>query len=78
MEIRIGSLSRDANEAHRRGVWSSTCFRAFTTAAIAFDRGAERITLVAEVEEALEIRKKQSGHRRHLDGRGGWPPPGRV
>ena len=33
-------------------------FRAFTTAAIAFDRGAERITLVAEVEEALEIRRQ--------------------
>ena len=57
MEIRIGSLSRDANEASGAALVIDV-FRAFTTAAIAFDRGAERITLVAEVEEALEIRSK--------------------
>ncbi len=56
MEIRIGSLSRDASEATGAALVIDV-FRAFTTAAIAFDRGAERITLVAEVEEALEIRK---------------------
>ena len=56
MEIRIGSLSRDANEATGAALVIDV-FRAFTTAAIAFDRGAERITLVAEVEEALEIRQ---------------------
>lgn len=56
MEIRIGSLSRDANEATGAALVIDV-FRAFTTAAIAFDRGAERITLVAEVEEALEIRR---------------------
>ena len=57
MEIRIGSLTRDANEA-RGAALVIDVFRAFTTAAIAFDRGAERITLVAEVEEALEIRRR--------------------
>ena len=56
MEIRIGSLSRDASEATGAALVIDV-FRAFTTAAIAFDRGAERITLVAEVEEALEIRR---------------------
>ena len=67
MEIRIGSLSRDANEATGAALVIDV-FRAFTTAAIAFDRGAQRITLVAEVEEALEIRTKQPGHCRHPDG----------
>lgn len=56
MEIRIGSLSRDASQATGAALVIDV-FRAFTTAAIAFDRGAERITLVAEVEEALEIRR---------------------
>ena len=56
MEICIGSLSRDASEATGAALVIDV-FRAFTTAAIAFDRGAERITLVAEVEEALEIRR---------------------
>ena len=56
MEICIGSLSRDANEATGAALVIDV-FRAFTTAAIAFDRGAQRITLVAEVEEALEIRR---------------------
>ena len=55
MQIHIGSLSRDAREA-RGAALVIDVFRAFTTAAIAFDRGAERITLVAEVEEALAIR----------------------
>lgn len=56
MEIRIGSLSRDASEATGAALVIDV-FRAFTTAAIAFYRGAQRITLVAEVEEALEIRR---------------------
>ena len=57
MEIRIGSLTRDADEA-RGAALVIDVFRAFTTAAIAFDRGAERITLVAEVDEALAIRER--------------------
>ncbi|MCY4416587.1 MAG: 2-phosphosulfolactate phosphatase [Chloroflexi bacterium] len=60
MEIRIGSLTRDANEALGAALVIDV-FRAFTTAAIAFNRGAERITLVAEVEEALEIRRQNPG-----------------
>ena len=54
MEIRLGSLVRDAREAEGTVVIIDV-FRAFTTAAIAFDRGADRIVLVAEVEEALEL-----------------------
>ena len=57
MEIRIGSLTRDAQEAQGAALVIDV-FRAFTTAAIAFDRGAERITLVAEVAEALAIRRR--------------------
>jgi len=33
-------------------------FRAFTTAAVAFSRGAEKVIMVAGVEEALELRRK--------------------
>ena len=36
-------------------------FRAFTTAAIAFSRGAEKIVLVAEVDEALDLRRSGIG-----------------
>jgi len=36
-------------------------FRAFTTAAIAFDHGATEITLVAEPEEALELHRRGVG-----------------
>ena len=56
MEIRIGSLTRDAQAAHGAALVIDV-FRAFTTAAIAFDRGAARITLVAAVDEALAIRR---------------------
>ncbi len=52
MEVRVGSLVRDAQEAEGTVIIIDV-FRAFTTAAIAFDRGASRITLVAEIEEAL-------------------------
>ena len=57
MEIRVGSLVRDAWEAEGTAIIIDV-FRAFTTAAIAFDRGADRITLVAEVEEALELQRR--------------------
>ena len=36
-------------------------FRAYTTAAVAFSRGAEKIILVAEVAEALELRDRGAG-----------------
>jgi 2-phosphosulfolactate phosphatase len=60
MEIRVGSLVRDAREATGAAIIIDV-FRAFTTAAIAFDHGAETITLVAEVEEALELRSRGIG-----------------
>ncbi len=60
MDIRLGSLVRDAEEAEGTVIIIDV-FRAFTTAAIAFDHGATRITLVAEVEEALELHRKGAG-----------------
>ena len=60
MEIRVGSLVRDAREATGAAIIIDV-FRAFTTAAIAFDHGAKDITLVAEVEEALALRERGIG-----------------
>ena len=60
MEVRLGSLVRDAEEAEGTVIIIDV-FRAFTTAAIAFDHGATRITLVAEVEEALELYRNGVG-----------------
>ena len=67
MEIRIGSLYRGAQEA-RGTVVIVDVFRAFTTAAVAFSKGAEKIVLVAEVDEALRIARAGSGGDMH--GRG--------
>ena len=60
MEIRMGSLVRDAAEAEGTVIIIDV-FRAFTTAAIALDRGARQIVLVAEVEEALELHRRGVG-----------------
>ena len=60
MEIRMGSLVRDAAEAEGTAIIIDV-FRAFTTAAIALDRGARQIVLVAEVEEALELHSQSVG-----------------
>ena len=60
MEIRLGSLVGDAREAEGTVIIIDV-FRAFTTAAIAFENGARQITLVAEVEEALELRRRGIG-----------------
>lgn len=60
MEIRMGSLLRDARKAQGTAIIIDV-FRAFTTAAVAFSRGAEKIVLVAEVEEALELRRRGVG-----------------
>ena len=60
MEIVLGSLDRDAREA-RGTVVIIDVFRAFTTAAIAFDQGAREIVLVAEVEEAVELHLRGIG-----------------
>ena len=60
MEIRMGSLVRDAREAEGTVIIIDV-FRAFTTAAIAFDHGATQITLVAEVEEARDLHSRSIG-----------------
>lgn len=60
MEIRLDSLVEGAKKAQGTAIIVDV-FRAFTTAAIAFDRGAESIILVAEVEEALELRHQHGG-----------------
>lgn len=60
MEVRLGSLLRDAQEAQGTAIIIDV-FRAFTTAAIAFDHGVERIILVAEVEEALALQRRGVG-----------------
>ena len=56
----MGSLVRDAREATGTAIIIDV-FRAFTTAAIAFDRGATQITLVAEAEDALELHRSGVG-----------------
>lgn len=68
----MGSLPRDASES--RGVTIVIdVFRAFTTAAIAFHRGASQITLVAEAEDALSLYK--SGYANLLMGEVGGAKP---
>ena len=54
MEIKLGSLKRDAEEAEGTASIIDVC-RAFTTAAIAFDHGAKEITLFAEPTDALAL-----------------------
>jgi 2-phosphosulfolactate phosphatase len=61
MEICLASLLRGAQEAEGTTIIIDV-FRAFTTAAVAFERGAEKIILVAEVAEALELRRRGVGH----------------
>jgi len=60
MEIKLGSLKRDAEEAQGTTIIIDV-FRAFTTAAIAFDHGAKEITLFAKPEDALALHKKGVG-----------------
>ena len=60
MEIRLTSLLQGAREATGTTIIIDV-FRAFTTAAVAFDRGATQIILVAEVEEALALRRQGVG-----------------
>ena len=60
MEIRLGSLVRDAREAAGTVIVIDV-FRAFTTAAIAFSNGASDITLVAEAEDALALHRSGVG-----------------
>ena len=60
MEIILASLLSGAREAEGTVVIIDV-YRAFTTAAIAFTRGAEKIVLVSEVHEALELKKRGIG-----------------
>lgn len=60
MEIRIESLIDGARRA-RGTVVIVDVFRAFTAAAVALARGADRIVMVAEVEEALRLRDQGVG-----------------
>ena len=55
MDIRIESLIDGARRA-RGTVVVIDVFRAYTTASVVLSKGAERIILVAEPEEALELR----------------------
>jgi 2-phosphosulfolactate phosphatase len=60
MEIRIESLLDGARRAEGTVVIIDV-YRAFTTAAVASSRGAEEIIMVAEVTEALELRRRGVG-----------------
>ncbi len=60
MEITVRSLIRGAQESQGIAVIIDV-FRCFTTEAVAFDRGAEKIILVSEIEEALELKERGLG-----------------
>ena len=60
MEIRLLSLLEGARPAEGTAIIIDV-YRAYTTAAVAFERGVEKIILVAEVEEALALRAKGLG-----------------
>jgi len=61
MEIRIESLIEGARRA-RGTVIIVDVFRAFTTAAVALARGAARVIMVAEPEQAVRLRDWGLGH----------------
>ena len=56
MEIRLLSLLPGARQARGTAVVIDV-YRAFTTAAVALRRGVDKIVLVAQVEEALSLKK---------------------
>ncbi len=60
MEIVVDSLLEGARRA-RGVVVIIDVFRAYTTAAVALSKGAEKIILVAEVDEALALRRDGAG-----------------
>ncbi len=74
MEIRIESLIEGARRAGGTVVVIDV-FRAFTTAAVAFARGAQKIILTAEPEEALHLRERGLGEL-CMGEVGGQRPPG--
>ena len=60
MEIRVGSLVRDAREATDAAIIIDV-FRAFTTAAIAFDHGAKDILITTQAKRNLSSRSGIGG-----------------
>ena len=60
MEVRLASLLEGAQQAEGTVVIIDV-YRAFTTAAVAFMKGAEKIILVAEVGEAIALRESGKG-----------------
>jgi 2-phosphosulfolactate phosphatase len=60
MEIRTGSLLKGAREAVGTAIIIDV-FRAFTTAAVAFTRGADRIVLVGRIEDAFDLKSRGVG-----------------
>jgi 2-phosphosulfolactate phosphatase len=74
MEIRIDSLLEGAARAAGTVVIIDV-FRAFTTAAVALARSADKIVMVASVEEALALRRQGVGQL-CMGEVGGLAPPG--
>lgn len=60
IEVRIASLLEGAQSA-KGVVVIIDVYRAFTTEAIAFEKGVEKIILVAEIDEALKLRDQGVG-----------------
>ena len=60
MEIRVSSLLQGAKESSGISVVIDV-LRCFTTEAIAFQRGAEKIILVSEIEEAIDLKRQGLG-----------------
>src|SRR5258708_38763717 len=60
MEIRVASLTSGAGAAAAPTVIIDV-FRAFTTAAVAFSRGASRIVMVDSLDKALALRSSGIG-----------------
>ena len=73
MEIRIESLLAGAERAVGVVVIIDV-FRAFTTAAVALARGAAKIIMVSDVDEALALRSAGVGHVCMGEVRGRAPP----
>lgn len=60
MDVRVASLLEGAQQAEGVVVIIDV-YRAFTTEAIAFQKGVEKIVLVAEIDEALKLREQGVG-----------------
>ena len=72
-EVSVGSFSGAARNAGGTVVIIDV-FRAFTTAAVALDRGADRVVMVDDLQEALDLRARVPGAL-CMGERGGIRPP---